>query len=170
MSYRRLLAVVEAEQLGTKKTGAAPFNHKRTELFNALEVYFPHFQSFLTFPGPQPEDRAQVSAEDVRLPNSLSTALSTQDSQIVLKLSDDFNLNELYCASLFDSARQEWNLQGRGPLEILRLSAGLWFTERRALISSLVLLIQVCSLFSMYVLVRSYYWHMLANLKTYRLN
>lgn len=64
----------------------------------------------------------------------------------------------------------QWNLQGRGPLEILRLSAGLWFTERRALISSLELLIQVCSLFSMCVLVRSYFWHMLANLKTYRLN
>lgn len=27
--------------------------------------------------------------------------------QQVLKLSDDLNLNELYCASLFDSARQE---------------------------------------------------------------
>lgn len=50
VSYRGLLAVVEAEQLGTKKTAAAPSNYKRTELFNALEVYFPHFQSFLTFP------------------------------------------------------------------------------------------------------------------------
>ena len=50
VSYRGLLAVVEAEQLGTKKTAAAPSNHKRTELFNALEVYLPHFQSFLTFP------------------------------------------------------------------------------------------------------------------------
>lgn len=79
-------------------------------------------------------------------------------------------LNNLNMNAFWFSLLLQWNLQGRGPLEILRLSAGLWFTERRALISSLELLIQVCSLFNMYVLVRSYYWHMLANLKTHRLN
>lgn len=40
----------------------------------------------------------------------------------------------------------QWNLLGREPVEILRLSAGLWFTERRALISSLQFLLRVCAL------------------------
>lgn len=47
---------------------------------------------------------------------------------------------------IFGVAMLQWNLLGREPVEILRLSAGLWFTERRALITSLQLLLRVCAL------------------------
>ena len=39
----------------------------------------------------------------------------------------------------------QWGLMGREPLEILRLAAGLWYTERRDLITSLHLLLRVFS-------------------------
>ncbi|RDY09062.1 Nuclear pore complex protein NUP205, partial [Mucuna pruriens] len=59
-----------------------------------------------------------------------------------LKLSDDLHLNEVDCVRLLVSANQEWGLMGREPLEILRLAAGLWYTERRDLIASLHLLLR----------------------------
>ncbi|KAK7411232.1 hypothetical protein VNO78_02665 [Psophocarpus tetragonolobus] len=59
-----------------------------------------------------------------------------------LKLSDDLHLNEVDCVRLLVSANQEWGLMGREPLEILRLAAGLWYTERRDLITSLHFLLR----------------------------
>jgi nuclear pore complex protein Nup205 len=105
---------------------------------------------FLFFDGfwqaPKAEDRTQVVSREVRLPNAPPTTLDDQDAQIALKLSDDYNLNEIDCVGLLVSAHQEWSLLGREPLEILRLAAGLWFTERRALITSLQLLLRVSCL------------------------
>eukprot|EP00850_Spirogloea_muscicola_P007627 SM000039S14457 [mRNA] locus=s39:201437:213849:- [translate_table: standard] len=37
----------------------------------------------------------------------------------------------------------QWSIVGREPVEVLRLAAGLWFTERRALILSLQLLLRM---------------------------
>ncbi|KAE9464397.1 hypothetical protein C3L33_03696, partial [Rhododendron williamsianum] len=61
---------------------------------------------------------------------------------VALKLSDDLNLNEIDCARLLVSANQEWGLLGRDPVEILRLAAGLWYTERRDLITALYTLLR----------------------------
>lgn len=137
VSYRRLLAAVEGALLGPE-----PAAHHRADLSHALHVWLPDFQEFLKYPVPKAEDRAQVQSKDIRLPNSAPTLLDSQDAQIALKLSDDYYLNETYCVSLLVAAHQEWNLLGREPLEILRLTAGLWFTERRALITSLQLLLR----------------------------
>lgn len=66
-------------------------------------MFFDAEMSVILFQGPQPEDRAQVSAEDVRLPNSLSTALSTQDTQIVSLISayvaSSFSWYRSFCLS-----------------------------------------------------------------------
>lgn len=137
VSYRRLLAAVEAALLTPN-----PAPHHRADLSHALHICVPDFQDFLKYPGPKAEDRAQVASREVRLPNSAPTILDNQDAQIALKLSEDYNLNEIYCVGLLVSAHQEWNSLGREPVEILRLSAGLWFTERRALITSLQLLLR----------------------------
>jgi nuclear pore complex protein Nup205 len=142
VSYRRLLATVEAAVL----VGAKPEPQHRADLSHALHVSFTSFESFLKYPAPKAEDRAQVVSREVRLPNAPPTTLDDQDAQIALKLSDDYNLNEIDCVGLLVAAHQEWNLLGREPLEILRLAAGLWFTERRALITSLQLLLRVSCL------------------------
>jgi nuclear pore complex protein Nup205 len=142
VSYRRLLATVEAAVL----VGAKPEPQHRADLSHALHVSFPSFESFLKCPAPKAEDRTQVVSREVRLPNAPPTTLDDQDAQIALKLSDDYNLNEIDCVGLLVSAHQEWSLLGREPLEILRLAAGLWFTERRALITSLQLLLRVSCL------------------------
>ncbi|PHT52263.1 Nuclear pore complex protein [Capsicum baccatum] len=63
------------------------------------------------------------------------------DSQ-ALKLSDDLHLNEVDSVRLLVSANQEWGLLGREPLEIFRLAAGLWYTERRDLITALYTLLR----------------------------
>lgn len=43
----------------------------------------------------------------MRLPNAPPTLLDEQDVQIALKLSDDFNLNELDCVELLIACHQE---------------------------------------------------------------
>ncbi|MCO5606890.1 hypothetical protein L7F22_061081 [Adiantum nelumboides] len=91
---------------------------------------------------PSSVDRAKVLAKEVRLGNGSTTPLDDQDVQIALKLSYDLHLNELKCVNLLVAAHQEWILLGREPLEVLRLSEGLWFTERRALITTLQLLLR----------------------------
>eukprot|EP00250_Pteridium_aquilinum_P027366 c3475_g1_i1 orf=80-5854(+) len=136
VSYRQLLQTVEAALLAGPSLPAG----QRAELAHLLHVSLPDFQSFLQYTPPNATDRAQVLAKDVRLRNGSSTPLDDQDVQIALKLSDDLHLNELECVTLLVAAHQEWSLIGREPLEILRLSLGLWFTERRALITTLQLL------------------------------
>ncbi|KAI7728587.1 hypothetical protein M8C21_001105, partial [Ambrosia artemisiifolia] len=91
---------------------------------------------------PKASDRAQVESKEVRLPDSGLIPLDDQDVQIALKLSDDLHLNEIDCVRLLVSANQEWGLQGRGPLDILRLTSGLWYTERRDLITALYTLLR----------------------------
>ncbi|KAG0583450.1 hypothetical protein KC19_3G136800 [Ceratodon purpureus] len=137
-SYRELLATVKAELLEAR---GAP--QHRTELFEALDRFLDDFRSFLVFPffcqGPKPEDRTEVA-------NSTSNRLSNEDIQIALRLSDDLNLNEVYSASLVTSTLEKGNFQDRGYLEIMRISAGLWFIERDSLIASLQLLLQAVAL------------------------
>lgn len=43
---------------------------------------------------------------------------------------------------LIVSANQEWGLLGRGPLEIIRLTAGLWYAERRDLLTAIFTLLR----------------------------
>ncbi|KAH9317382.1 hypothetical protein KI387_019151, partial [Taxus chinensis] len=158
VSYRQLLSLVESVLLGPEQ--ALP--HQRAELIHTLRGCLPNFKSFLEYPGPRDSDRSQVLSKEIRLPNAPPTILDDQDVQIrfldiclnypdaeivqALKLSDDLNLNEIDCVSLLVAAHQEWGLLGREPLEILRLSAGLWFTERRALITTLFTLLRVAVL------------------------
>ncbi|EFJ20872.1 hypothetical protein SELMODRAFT_443756 [Selaginella moellendorffii] len=136
VSYRRLQSTVEVALAGS------PSPQQRTELFHMLHLCRPDFESFLLYPEPKAADRTEVLSKEVKLPDAPPTVLDDQDVQIALKLSDDYHLNEIDCVSLLVAAHQEWNLLGREPLEGLRLSAGLWFTERRALINSLQLILR----------------------------
>jgi nuclear pore complex protein Nup205 len=117
-----------------------PLQSGEEKLLNAPVIFILFLVGF--WQAPKADDRAQVVSREVRLPNAPPTILDDQDAQIALKLSDDYNLNEIDCVGLIVSAHQEWNLLGREPLEVLRLAAGLWFTERRALITSLQLLLR----------------------------
>ncbi|KAL4589768.1 hypothetical protein LXL04_002678 [Taraxacum kok-saghyz] len=138
VSAKQLLSTIESTLLGTTPPSAS----QRIELIHALRSSFPSLQSLLSFPPPKPSDRAQVQSKEVRLPDSGPIPLDDQDVQIALKLSDDLHLNEIDCVQLLVSANQEWGLLGRGPLDILRLAEGLWYTERRDLITALYTLLR----------------------------
>ncbi|MCO5564372.1 hypothetical protein L7F22_018032 [Adiantum nelumboides] len=138
VSHRQLLQSVEAALLAGPHLPAL----QRAELAHLLHISISAFQSFLQHPPPSNVDRAKVLAKEARLGNGSTTPLDDQDVQIALKLSDDLHLNELECVNLLVAAHQEWILLGREPLEVLRLSQGLWFTERRALITTLQLLLR----------------------------
>ncbi|KAK7304174.1 hypothetical protein RJT34_15273 [Clitoria ternatea] len=138
VSPKQLLATIESTLLGT----APPTAAQRIELLHAIRSSLTSFKSLLSYPPPKPSDRSQVQSKSVRLPDSSPISLDDQDVHIALKLSDDLHLNEVDCVRLLVSANQEWGLMGREPLEILRLAAGLWYTERRDLITSLHLLLR----------------------------
>ncbi|XP_061373362.1 nuclear pore complex protein NUP205 isoform X2 [Gastrolobium bilobum] len=138
VSPKQLLGTIESALLGPSPPTAA----QRVELLHAIRTSLRSFQSLLSYPPPKPSDRSQVQSKSVRLPDSPPISLDDQDVQIALKLSDDLHLNEVDCVRLLVSANQEWGLMGREPLEILRLSAGLWYTERRDLITSFHLLLR----------------------------
>ncbi|KAL6888297.1 hypothetical protein ACP4OV_009323 [Aristida adscensionis] len=92
--------------------------------------------------GPKASDRTQVESKEVRLPDMPPITLDDTDVQTALKLSDELNLNEIECVRLLVDANREWVLYGREPLEIYRLAAGLWYMERRDLITSLYILLR----------------------------
>ncbi|CAI8589519.1 unnamed protein product [Vicia faba] len=138
VSPKQLLATLESALLGS----SPPTASQRVEVLHAIRTSLPSFQSLLSYPPPKPSDRSQVQSKSLRLQDSTLITLDDQDVQIALKLSDDLHLNELDCVRLLVSANQEWGLMGREPLEILRLAAGLWYTERRYLITSLHLLLR----------------------------
>ncbi|KAK4343497.1 hypothetical protein RND71_036591 [Anisodus tanguticus] len=133
-----LLSLIESTVLGP----TPPTPSQRIELLHAIRHSLPSFQSLLSYPPPKPSDRVQVQSKEVRLPDSGPISLDDQDVQIALKLSDDLHLNEVDSVQLLVSANQEWGLLGREPLEIFRLAAGLWYTERRDLITSLYTLLR----------------------------
>ncbi|KAM0844864.1 hypothetical protein ACQ4PT_056786 [Festuca glaucescens] len=135
---RELLAVVEAALLSP----APPSPAQRVELLHALRDAAPAFRELLSYPGPKASDRTQVEAKEVRLPDMPPITLDDTDVQTALKLSDELNLNEIECVRLLVSANREWVLYGREPLEIYRLAAGLWYMERRDLITSLYILLR----------------------------
>ncbi|KAF5763761.1 hypothetical protein HanXRQr2_Chr15g0684151 [Helianthus annuus] len=91
---------------------------------------------------PKASDRAQVESKEVRLLDSGLIPLDGQDVQIALKLSNDLHLNEIDYVRLLVSTNQEWGLQGLGPLDILCFTSGLWYTERRDLITALYTLLR----------------------------
>ncbi|GLT26191.1 hypothetical protein SLA2020_012740 [Shorea laevis] len=138
VSPKQLLSTIESSLLGP----SPPTPAQRIELLHAIRSSISSLQSLLSFPPPKPSDRAQVQSREVRLPDSPPISLDDQDVQIALKLSDDLYLNEIDCVRLLVYANQEWGLMGREPLEILRLAAGLWYTERRDLITALYTLLR----------------------------
>lgn len=138
VSTKELLSLIESALLGP----SPPTPAQRVELLHAIRISLPAFQSLLSYPPPKPSDRAQVELREVRLPDSPPISLDDQDVQIALKLSDDLHLNEIHCVRLLIHGNQEWGLMGREPLEILRLSAGLWYTERRDLLTALYTLLR----------------------------
>ncbi|KAH9761850.1 nuclear pore complex protein NUP205 [Citrus sinensis] len=136
VSTKQLLATIESALLGPSPPSPA----QRIELIHAIHNSLSSFKSLLSYPPPKPSDRAQVQSREVRLPDSPPISLDDQDVQIALKLSDDLHLNEVDCVRLLVSANQECGLMGRDPIEILRLASGLWYTERRDLITALYIL------------------------------
>ncbi|XP_035542991.1 nuclear pore complex protein NUP205 isoform X2 [Juglans regia] len=132
-SPKQLLSTIESALLSPSPTTPA----QRIQLMHAIRNSLSSLRSLLSYPPPKSSDRAQVQSREVRLPDSPPISLDDQDVQIALKLSDDLHLNEIDCVRLLVMANQEWSLMGREPLEILRLAAGLWYTERRDLITAL---------------------------------
>ncbi|CAN1216810.1 Nuclear pore complex protein NUP205 [Linum perenne] len=130
---RQLLSTIESSLLAPTPPSPA----QRIELLHAIRTSLPSFKSLFIYPPPKDSDRVQVQSKEVRLPDAPPISLDDQDVQIVLKLSDDLHLNEIDCVQLLVSANQEWGLMGRQPLEIFRLAAGLWYTERRDLLTAL---------------------------------
>ncbi|KAL9686240.1 hypothetical protein QQ045_023695 [Rhodiola kirilowii] len=138
MSPRQLLSIIESTLLET----SPPTPSQRIELMQAIRKSLPTLQNLLSYPPPKPSDRSQVQSREVRLPDSPPITLDGQDVQIALKLSDDLHLNEIDCVRLLVSANQEWGLMGRDPTEILRLTEGMWYTERRDIITALYALLR----------------------------
>ncbi|KAK9706158.1 hypothetical protein RND81_07G107800 [Saponaria officinalis] len=133
VSPKQLLSTIESTLLSS----SPPSPSERIELMHAIRSSISSLQNLLSYPPPRPADRTEVQTREVRLPDSPPISLDDQDVQIALKLSDDLHLNEIDCVRLLVSANQECGLLGREPLEILRLAAGLWYTERRDLITAL---------------------------------
>ncbi|CAI5956165.1 unnamed protein product [Closterium sp. NIES-64] len=89
------------------------------------------------------QQRAQVRSKEVPLPDGPPAVLDAKDVQLALQLSDAFGINEVDCVALLVAAHHEWGIAGRADSDVVRLAAGLWFTERRALLSTLFLLLKV---------------------------
>lgn len=138
VSSHQLLSTIEAALLGP----SPPTPTQRIELMHAIRSSLPALRNLLSYPSRKASDRSQVQSKEVRLPDSSPISLDDMDVQIALKLSDDLNLNEIECVRLLVSANKEWVLLGREPLEIFRLAAGLWYMERRDLITSLYTLLR----------------------------
>ncbi|KAK8287191.1 hypothetical protein V6Z11_D07G041700 [Gossypium hirsutum] len=135
---KQLLSIIESSVVSPFPPSPA----QRIELLHAIRTLLPSLKSLLSYPPPRPSDRAQVRSKELRLPDSPPISLDDQDVQIALKLSDELYLNEIDCVQLLVSANQEWGLVGRGPLEILRLAAGLWYSERRDIVMALYTLLR----------------------------
>lgn len=138
VSPKQLLSTIESTLLSS----SPPSPSDRIELMHAVRSSLSSLQNLLSYPPPRPSDRTEVQSKEVRLPNSPPISLDDQDVQLALKLSDDLHLNEIDCVQLLVSANQEWGLLGREPLEVLRLATGLWYTERRDLITALYTLLR----------------------------
>ncbi|OVA00429.1 Nucleoporin Nup186/Nup192/Nup205 [Macleaya cordata] len=138
VSPKLLLSTIESSLLSP----SPPTPRQRIELMHAIRNSLSSLQSLLSYPPPKESDRSQVLSKEVRQPDSAPISLDDQDVQIALKLSDDLHLNEIDCVRLLVAANQEWGLLGREPLDIVRLAAGIWYTERRDLITALYTLLR----------------------------
>ncbi|XP_078432384.1 nuclear pore complex protein (DUF3414) isoform X2 [Wolffia australiana] len=138
VSPKQLRSTIESALLGP----TPPPPGLRLELMHAIRASVPSLRTLVSYPTPTPSDRARVKSKEIRLPDSSLVSLDDLDVQIAIKLSDDLNLNEIDCVRLLCAANQEWVLFGREPLEIYRLAAGLWYTERRDVLTSLYTLLR----------------------------
>ncbi|KAL9275467.1 Nuclear pore complex protein NUP205-like protein [Drosera capensis] len=138
VSPKQLLSTIESALLGSTPPSPA----ERIELVHMIRKSQNSLQNLLSFQVPRGSDRVEVESREVRLPELTVVQLDEQDVQIALKLSDDLHLNEIECVRLLVLANQEWGFLGREPVEILRLAAGLWYTERRDLITALYTLLR----------------------------
>ncbi|XP_010688007.2 nuclear pore complex protein NUP205 [Beta vulgaris subsp. vulgaris] len=138
VSPKQLLSTIESTLLSS----SPPSPSDRIELMHAIRSSLSSLQNLLSYPSPRPADRTEVQSKEVRLPSLPPISLDDQDVQLALKLSDDLHLNEIDSVRLLVSANQECGLLGREPLEILRLATGLWYTERRDLITALYTLLR----------------------------
>ncbi|GBG63334.1 hypothetical protein CBR_g37692 [Chara braunii] len=132
------------EQVECLASGAVVLTgQQKADLSQSLQQFEETFRNLLSHAAPRAEDRAQVQAKEVRLRNARPMLLDEQDVQIALKLSDDYNLNELDAVSLLVAAHQEWSIVGRDPVEVLQMAAGIYLEQRRCLLTSLMLLLRV---------------------------
>ncbi|KAI3919731.1 hypothetical protein MKX01_000172 [Papaver californicum] len=133
VSAKLLLHAIESVLLAT----SPPTPRERIELMHTIWSSLPSLQSLLSYPAPKASDRSQVQSKEVRLADSPPISLDDQDVQIALKLSDDLHLNEIDCVQLLVATNQERGMLDREPLEIFRIAAGIWYTERRDLVAAL---------------------------------
>ncbi|GAA0150858.1 hypothetical protein LIER_09706 [Lithospermum erythrorhizon] len=133
VSPKQLRTIVESALLGP----TPPSPSDRVELLHAIRHSTSALQNLLSYPPPKPADRSQVQSKEVRLPDSPPISLDDQDVQMAIKLSDDLHLNEIECVRLLVCSNQECGILGRDPLEIIRLTAGLWYAERRDLLTAI---------------------------------
>ncbi|KAK3002877.1 hypothetical protein RJ639_020134 [Escallonia herrerae] len=82
VSPKQLLTTIESTLLGP----TPPSPSQRVELIHALRSSLSTFQSLLSYPPPNPSDRAQVQSKEVRLPDSGSISLDDQDVHIAVVL------------------------------------------------------------------------------------
>eukprot|EP01080_Neovahlkampfia_damariscottae_P001079 gene1079-10598_t len=86
---------------------------------------------------PNPEDRKKIETSDVFIRSS-KIELSDLHKNLVIKLSDELNLNEISCVRLIQAASKNRNRYGNE----LEASLNLFFEENQNILTSLLSLIQ----------------------------
>ncbi|CAI5468999.1 unnamed protein product [Closterium sp. Yama58-4] len=143
VSYRSVLQTVEAALGPDGRRGKQLTAAQRGDLFYALSLVEDDLRNLLVKKPRDEQQRLQVRSKEVPLPDGPPAVLDTKDVQLALQLSDAFDINEVDCVALLVAAHHEWGIAGRADSDVVRLAAGLWFTERRALLSTLFLLLKV---------------------------
>ncbi|CAI5507074.1 unnamed protein product [Closterium sp. Naga37s-1] len=143
VSYRSVLQTVEAALGPDGRRGKQLTAAQRGDLFYALSLVEDDLRNLLVKKPRDEQQRAQVRSKEVPLPDGPPAVLDAKDVQLALQLSDAFGINEVDCVALLVAAHHEWGIAGRADSDVVRLAAGLWFTERRALLSTLFLLLKV---------------------------
>eukprot|EP00899_Mesostigma_viride_P009267 jgi/Mesvir1/18341/Mv14242-RA.2 len=131
-SFRSLLRCVEA----VLDHGADP-----TELERLMRWHRHKFSPLLAFKGKYEEDRRMVRSKNVVIDN-VQKVLEEQIVTSALKLSDDYDLNEIDCVELLECAYTERDLFGEDADSVRESAAGIFFEERLAIIDSLLRLLK----------------------------
>ncbi|GJP52035.1 hypothetical protein CLOM_g11148 [Closterium sp. NIES-68] len=146
VSYRSVLQTVEGALGPDGRRGKQLTAAQRGDLFYALSLVEDDLRDLLARKPCSEQDRGQVRSKEVQLPDGPPAVLDSKDVQLALQLSDAFVINEVDSVALLVAAHHEWGIAGRADSDVVRLAAGLWFTERRALLSTLFLLLKVAVL------------------------